>query len=655
MGLGRIVKTVSRGETVSHLGRTVALLGVDAILVNAALLLALWFRFDGVIPHQYLYSYRMLAPVFTLICLAIFYACGLYHRLWQYASLGDLFAIGAAVSLSTLVHITYSHILIRSGDEFLLPRTVFALSWVLIFVLIGASRLSLRLFRDLLPFFLPLQGGKPILIAGAGDTGVLVAREIKRKYSQNNHRSVVIGFVDDDPVKQKQKLCGLPVLGDRTAIPRLVEQYGVKEIIIAIPSAPGRVIREIVDICYTASVQLQILPGLYDQVTGDFAVSQIRRVEVEDLLGREPVKVNLNSIAAYLEGRTVLVSGAGGSIGSELCRQVLQFSPRRLVLLGHGENSIYEIHRELQDYYSGLEIRPVIADIKDEKAMDDVFVRFSPEVVFHAAAHKHLPLMEDNPAEAVKNNVLGTWRLAGAARRHRVETFVLISTDKAVNPTSIMGATKRVAEMIVQRLQEEADGGTTFAAVRFGNVLDSRGSVVPLFKQQIDRGGPVTVTHPEMTRFFMTIAEAVQLVIQAGALARGGEIFVLDMGDPTKIDDLARRMIRLAGFEPGRDIRIVYTGIRPGEKLDEEILTEQEGISATLHQRIFAARPDAVDSAALAHLLATAGSPGWNPGSEEVETLLQTVLPAFRDPRGRFAQLTTVEPALQIRENRPRG
>ncbi len=641
MGLSRIVKAVYKGETVSHLSRMVALLVVDAVLVNAALLLALWFRFDGVIPRQYLHSYRMLALVFTLVCLAVFYACGLYNRLWQYASLGDLFAIGAAVTLSTLVHIAYSYILMQSGGEFLLPRTVFALSWMLIFLLVCASRLSLRLFRDLVPFSLPLREGKPILIIGAGDAGVLVAREIKRKYNQNSHRNVVIGFVDDDPAKQKLKLCGLPVLGGREDIPRLVEQYGVKEIIIAIPSAPGPVIREIVDICYTASVQLQILPGLYDQVTGDFAVSQIRRVQVEDLLGREPVKVNLNSIAGYLEGRTVLVTGAGGSIGSELCRQVLQFDPRRLVLLGHGENSIYEIHQELQEYYSGLEILPVIADIKDEKAMDDIFRSLCPQVVFHAAAHKHVPLMEDNPAEAVKNNILGTWCLAGTSRRHQVETFILISTDKAVNPSSIMGATKRVAEMIVQQLQEEAGGGTTFAAVRFGNVLDSRGSVVPLFKRQIDRGGPVTVTHPEMTRFFMTIAEAVQLVIQAGALARGGEIFVLDMGEPMKIEDLARRMIRLAGFEPGRDIRIVYTGIRPGEKLYEEILTEQEGVSATLHQRIFVARPDSLDPGALDRLLVVAGSPGWNSGPGEVEALLREAVPGFRNacsPAGRAAR-----------------
>ncbi len=625
-----MIKTVSGRETGGYLGRTLALLAVDAVLVNAALLLALWFRFDGAIPHQYLRSYRMLAPVFSLVCLAVFFFCGLYHRLWQYAGLNDLFTIGAAVVLSTLVHIASAYILMQSGDDFLLPRTVFALSSVLIFLFVGASRLSLRLFRDLFPFSLPLPGGKPVLIAGAGDTGVLVAREIKRQHNQNGHRNVVIGFVDDDPAKQKLKLCGLPVLGDRSAIPRLVEQYGVKEIIIAIPSAPGRVIREIVDICYTASVQLQILPGLYDQVTGDFAVSRIRRVQVEDLLGREPVKVNLGSIADYLEGRTVLVSGAGGSIGSELCRQILQFAPKRLVLLGHGENSIYEIHRELQDYYSGLEIRPVIADIKDEQAMDAVFRKFCPGVVFHAAAHKHVPLMEDNPAEAVKNNILGTWRLAAVSRRHGVETFILVSTDKAVNPSSIMGATKRVAEMIVQRFQGEANGETAFAAVRFGNVLDSRGSVVPLFKQQIDRGGPVTVTHPEMTRFFMTIAEAVQLVIQAGALARGGEMFVLDMGEPTKIDDLARRMIRLAGFEPGRDIRIIYTGIRPGEKLYEEILTDQEGVTATLHQRIFVARPDPLDPAALDHLLAAAGVPGWSAGPEEVEALLQRVLPGFR-------------------------
>lgn len=614
----------------SRTRRMILLMIADILLVNLALWLALWLRFDGAVPGQYLDSFRLTAAlIFTVISLAIFYLFGLYHRLWQYAGVDDIASIAGAVTLSTLVNAAAAYALTRGGGDLLLPRTVFALSWLLNLLFIGGSRLSLRLFRQRWSFLLPLRSGTPVLIVGAGDAGVLVAREIKK---QNQGTFYPIGFVDDSPSKQNQKLLGLPILGNREDIPRLVEEYGVQEIVIAIPSAPRNIIREIVDICQTTPVSLKILPGLYNEEGQGVVVSQIRQVQVEDLLGREPVKVDLNSMSGYLSGRTILVTGAGGSIGSELCRQIARFAPNKLVLLGHGENSIYEIHQELLADFNGLELVPVIVDIKDDPAINPVFKHYRPQVVFHAAAHKHVPLMEDNPAEAIKNNILGTWNVARAAQRCRAETFIFISTDKAVNPTGVMGATKRVAEMITQQLFQDGRQ-TRFAAVRFGNVLDSRGSVVPLFKKQIARGGPVTVTHPEMTRFFMTISEAVQLVIQAGAISAGGEIFVLDMGEPVKIVDLARRMIRLAGFEPEKDIKIIYTGIRPGEKLYEEILTAQEGVSATLHQRIFVARPDGIDPAALERLLQTVSRPGWAAAPEGVTGLLQTVLPDFKPNR----------------------
>ncbi|HHX88041.1 MAG TPA: polysaccharide biosynthesis protein, partial [Firmicutes bacterium] len=433
----------------SRYRRMIALMVTDAILVNLALWLALWLRFDGAIPGQYLDSFRLVAAlIFTAISLVIFYLLGLYHRLWQYAGVDDLFSIAGAVTLATLVNAAAAYALTRGAGDLLLPRTVFAFSWLLNLLFIGGCRLSLRLFRQRWSFLLPLRSGTPVLIVGAGDAGVLVANEIKK---QNQGSLYPIGFVDDSPSKQNQKLLGLPILGNREDIPQLVAEYGVQEIVIAIPSAPRNIIREIVDICQTTPVSLKILPGLYSEEGQGVVVSQIRQVQVEDLLGREPVKVDLNSMSGYLSERVVLVTGAGGSIGSELCRQIARFTPKKLVLLGHGENSIYEIHQELLADFNGLELVPVIVDIKDDPAISSVFKRYRPQVVFHAAAHKHVPLMEDNPAEAVKNNILGTWNVSRTAQRCRAETFIFISTDKAVNPTGVMGATKRVAEMITQQ------------------------------------------------------------------------------------------------------------------------------------------------------------------------------------------------------------
>ncbi|HHV56943.1 MAG TPA: polysaccharide biosynthesis protein [Firmicutes bacterium] len=609
--------------------RTLVLALADALVVNLALLCSLWLRFDGYIPLSFLRTGWRLAPWVTGIYLFSFYLFGLYRRLWRYASVGDLVAIalsalaGGAVTASLTLFLMVER-------SFLLPRSVLAFWPVLVVAFVGAVRLLIRLAYEYRLPAVRVEKGKAVLIVGAGDAGAAVVREFRNhdRIPGNGADMRPIGFVDDDPAKQGQHLLGFPVLGRRKDIPDLVRAYGVAEIIIAMPSVRGKAIKEIVEICRGTGAKLRIIPGMYDLMEGKVRVDPIRPVQVEDILGREPVKVDVPSIAGYLAGQTVLVTGAGGSIGSELCRQVARVRPRLLVLLGHGENSIYQIHQELSGRYPELALARVIADVKDEAAVGDVFRTYAPGVVFHAAAHKHVPLMELNPAEALRNNVLGTRVVAEAAARYGAHTFVLISTDKAVNPTSIMGASKRVAEAVVQSLGRGSK--TRFAAVRFGNVLGSRGSVVPLFQRQIAAGGPVTVTHPEMVRYFMTIPEAVQLVIQAGALAKGGEVFVLDMGEPVKIVDLARNMIELSGYKPGVDMDIVFTGIRPGEKLYEEILTAGEGITATSHERIFIARPEEVAEDKLAGVLRTISEPGWHAGRAEVEELLRGLLPEFR-------------------------
>ncbi|MGI6707864.1 MAG: polysaccharide biosynthesis protein [Dethiobacteria bacterium] len=616
---------------------------IDAVLVSAALYIALYLRFDGMIPVKYMLAYRQLVPFFTIVLLLSFYLFGLYNRLWQYASVGELVSITASITTATIVNFLILFNSARDGS-FLLPRSVPALHWMATILLIGFSRFSWRFLRGVL--FKNRKPGeeKYVLIVGAGDAGATLVRELKQRRYRDN--LVPVGFVDDNPTKQRMGMFGLPVLGRREDIPRLVQKYDVDEIIIAIPSASREVIGEIVDICQTTPASLKILPGIYELINGRVSVSQVREVRVEDILGREPVEVDLDSIAGYLTGKAILVTGAGGSIGSELCRQAARFKPRRLILLGHGENSIYEAYQDLSLEFCSLEIIPLICDVKDSAAMNAAFQKYRPEVVFHAAAHKHVPLMEHCPAEAVKNNVLGTFNAARAAHDFSAESFILISTDKAVHPAGIMGATKRIAEMVVQQMARTSK--TCFASVRFGNVLDSRGSVVPLFKKQIASGGPVTVTHPEMVRYFMTIPEAVQLVIQAGALARGGEIFILDMGEPVKIISLARRMIRLAGYRPGKDIPIVFTGIRPGEKLYEELLTSAEETEATLHQSIFMARPDNnFSELKLKRFLNSITDAGWNPTREEVIALIRSVLPDFKnDSAGESRAIPSPSPGI---------
>ncbi|MEI2448562.1 polysaccharide biosynthesis protein [Priestia megaterium] len=517
---------------------------------------------------------------------------GLYKKVWQYSSINELVAIIKAVSFSIIL--TGVAQLLMSGNFF--TRTL-SITWMIHILLIGGSRFAWRMYRD--TYLLKEEGDyKKVLVIGAGAAGTMVVRELKQTPSL---KMKPIGFVDDDFTKHHLEIMSLPVLGGVKEIVRLVNEFEVDHIIIAIPSLNRNEIQRIYKECSKSKAQTKILPLLGDLMTGKVKVNQLREVQVEDLLGREPVELDMESIAEKIQNKVILITGAGGSIGSEISRQVSKFSPQQLILLGHGENSIYLIDMELRKVYGdSINIIPVIADIQDRERIFEVVRRYRPDVIYHAAAHKHVPLMEYNPIEAVKNNILGTKNIAEAAHELKVGKFVMVSTDKAVNPPNVMGATKRFAEMIVQNLA--VDSNTTFAAVRFGNVLGSRGSVIPLFKKQIKAGGPVTVTDPKMTRYFMTIPEASRLVLQAGALAKGGEVFVLDMGDPVKIVDLARNLIRLSGYQEN-EIAIHFSGIRPGEKLYEELLNDGEIQDNQIYPKIFIGKASFLDSRELTEII----------------------------------------------------
>ena len=557
---------------------------LDAFLVNLAYLGALFIRFEG-FPPEHLNSYFQAMVLTTGIRLVINYFFGLYRRSWQYASIGELLAIVGAASAGTILNL----VLVFFFFHYRPPRSVLLIAWLLNIAFLGGIRFAWRIYQQRAQLLSSEPNTTNVLIVGAGDGGVLVARELRNHYAQ---KVKIVGFVDDDTLKQGQQILGCPVLGTKEDIPSLVEQHLVDEIIISMPSVSRKVIREIVNIAQPTGKVIKILPGVFDLIEGNVTVQRIREVQLEDLLGRDPVEADLAGMGAYLTNRVVLVTGAGGSIGSELCRQVLALKPKQLLLLDNCENNMYDIEMELRQQ-STVPLVALVKDIRDGQAIKEIFAQYHPEVVFHAAAHKHVPLMELNPEEAIKNNVYGTYQVAWAAHLHGADRFVLVSTDKAVNPTSIMGASKRIAEMVIQYLDRISE--TNYVAVRFGNVLGSRGSVIPLFKKQILAGGPVTVTHEEMIRYFMTIPEAVQLILQAGVLAQGGEIFVLDMGDPVRILDLATTLIRLSGYEPYTEIDIQITGMRPGEKLFEELLTAEEGVNATTHQRIFVAKPTDLD------------------------------------------------------------
>lgn len=575
-------------ETNQLLFKRIILIVYDIIAVVASSLLALLIRFEGryiEIPREYISRSLQYIPAIIVITLIIFYGFRLYSSLWTYAGAPELINITFASALSAMVQMMVMVIF-----DVRMPRSYYFLYGVSLWILVFLSRFSYRGIRTLIKRQASGENTSRVLLVGAGAAGNMLVKEIR---NSNYISKQVVCIVDDDKSKEGSYLHGVKVLGNRQNIPQLVKQFRIDEIIIAMPSTPAKEIKEILDICKETGCELKRLPGVYQLVNGEVGISKLKEVDVNDLLGREPVKVDLSTILNYVSGKTVLVTGGGGSIGSEICRQVAEHHPRMLVLVDIYENTTYDIQNELKNKYPELNLVVLIASVRNTKRMDMIFETYRPDIVYHAAAHKHVPLMEDSPNEAVKNNVLGTWKVVQAADKWKVKRFVMISTDKAVNPTNIMGATKRICEMIIQTYNTRSR--TEFVAVRFGNVLGSNGSVIPLFKKQIEQGGPVTVTHPDIIRYFMTIPEAVSLVLQAGAYAKGGEIFVLDMGEPVKIADLARNLILLSGHKPDEDIQIVYTGLRPGEKLYEEMLMHEEGLQDTENKLIHIGKPIKMD------------------------------------------------------------
>ena len=556
---------------------------LDILLMIGAAWLSVLIRFSGV-PYTSLMKYVSAVvlefPILLLCAFICYLLFHLYNRIWKYAGVKDILTILAANFCGVILYVTLTFFIGKS-----LPRSIFAMTFAMTAILQIFSRILLRLSYQISGKEETGKKEKNVLIVGAGNAGYLIAQDI----IQSGGPRKIVGFVDDDPDKQGKRLGGFKVLGDRYAIAELVDAYEVEEILIAIPSLHPEQLQEIANICSVSGCKVQILPEFLRNLSaGALSVRELRPLNIEDLLGRENVELDVKEIGKYLTGKIVLVTGAGGSIGSEICRQVLRFQPEQILLLGRGENSIYEIHQELKNKCNEEQLLPLIVNITDRDKLENVFQEFHPQVVFHAAAHKHVPLMEHQPEEAIYNNVFGSYNVGDLAGRYHCERLVLISTDKAVNPTSVMGATKRVTEMVMQALNLRYPE-TKYVAVRFGNVLGSRGSVVPLFKKQIAAGGPLTVTDPEMKRYFMTIPEASKLVLSAAALGDGGEVFVLNMGEPVKIVDLARNMIRLSGLVPDKDIQIKFTGLRPGEKLFEELLAAEDGTVSTDNKLIFKA------------------------------------------------------------------
>ncbi len=562
------------------------ILFTDIFLVIISVLGSYALRLElGAAYFFYLPSAYWMLGAALLIKPLMYYAFGLYRRMWIYASMQEMRQIITAVTTASVLVSTVMISSFTLGAFYGFPRSVLVIDWLLSILFAGGIRFAFRLLAENRNYsqVQPLASkAKKALIIGAGDAGALVVRELQKNPQLN---VIPIGFLDDNPAKQKQQIYGVPVVGTLTDLAQMLDKYQVGEVVIAIPTAPGRVVRLVADVCRLKSVPFRTMPGIYELLGGKVSVSRLREVDITDLLRREPARIQEDRIGKELSGRSILVTGAGGSIGRELCRQIARWGPSELILLGHGENSIFEALIELQESFPSLPFRPVIADVRDLPRMQAVFSRYRPQVVFHAAAHKHVPLMEVNIEEAVSNNILGTRNLVETALAWDVERLVMISTDKAIRPVNVMGATKRIAEMIV--LNAAGRSGRPYCVVRFGNVLGSRGSVVPLFKRQIARGGPVTVTHPDMKRYFMTIPEAVHLVLQAASMGEDGETFVLNMGQQIRILDLAEDLIRLSGLEPGKDIEIVFTGIRSGEKLSEDLWDQDSSFRPTSHPEIF--------------------------------------------------------------------
>ena len=562
---------------------------MDILLIQCAAVLPLFIRFDFSfmdIGTDYLRYVKEYMITNTVITLCVFTYFKFYSTLWQYAALGEMINIIIAVIVSAGINLAGIFIFVGR-----MPLSYIVLYPICLGVLIGSERILyrymlLKLRETRIRSDNPKEAGINTMIIGAGEAARTLIREFKSSPETYN---IIQCVIDDDDKKKGKYIQGYLVVGGREKIQECVKQYQIQEIIVAMPSANKKEIRKILEICKETNCKLKILPGIYQLVKGDVEISKLRVVQIEDLLGREPIKINLDEVMEYLEGKIVLVTGGGGSIGSELCRQIAAYNPERLIIIDIYENNAYEIQQELKRKYPKMDLIVLIASVRNTHRMESIFYEYKPDVVYHAAAHKHVPLMEDSPNEAIKNNVFGTYKTAMAAAKYGTKRFVLISSDKAVNPTNIMGASKRICEMIIQILDKE------FVAVRFGNVLGSNGSVIPLFEKQIAEGGPVTVTHPDIIRYFMTIPEAVSLVLQAGAYAKGGEIFVLDMGEPVKILELAKNLIQLSGYTPYEDIDIVFTGLRPGEKLYEELLMKEEGMKNTDNQLIYIGKPIEVE------------------------------------------------------------
>ena len=575
----------TRKDRIQLLVRRIFLVITDIILINGSVFLSLIMRFEiniASVPEEYIQKYIVNVIPFTIVTLIIFWCFRMYHSLWQYASIAELYKIVEACVVAELAHLC-----VTSFMRWMLPRSCYFTSGVFLIVAMSASRFMYRLLRQLINEYRHTSEQLKIMIIGAGEATSVLMREISNSRYLDN--SKVVCIIDDDLGKVGKYIRGVKIVGTRDHIKEYARYYDIDEIIFAIPSASTKDKREILNICKETSCNLKILPGVYQMVDGEINIKDLRNVDVLDLLGRDPVKVDIESIMGYVKDKTVLVTGGGGSIGSELCRQLVSHKPKCLVIFDIYENNAYDIQQELKIKYPDANVVTLIGSIRNTSRLESVFEQYKPDIVYHAAAHKHVPLMEVSPNEAIKNNVVGTWNVAKMADKYGVKKFVMISTDKAVNPTNVMGATKRICEMIIQSFNEKSK--TDFVAVRFGNVLGSNGSVIPLFKRQIEAGGPVTVTHPDIIRYFMTIPEAVSLVLQAGAYAKGGEIFILDMGEPVKIDDLAKNLIRLSGYTLGVDMEIKYTGLRPGEKLYEELLMNEEGMQDTDNKLIHIGRP----------------------------------------------------------------
>jgi FlaA1/EpsC-like NDP-sugar epimerase len=567
---------------------------VDGGLVAAAWYLAFWLRFDNGIPIFYDGLFEQSIYVVVPITLAVFVLFGFYSHMWRYVSIRDMWSIVRGVTVAAIVA-ELAVYFIDPMNGLRVPRSVVVLDWLILLVLVAGARLLARTILERPGPRRIVARGREVLIVGAGDAGQLIIREMQR---QPGLGYTPIGLVDDDPRKKNLRIHGIRVLGTTDDLPRLLGHSRPDEVIIAIPSAAGVARQRIVTICRDAAVPVKTLPSVNELISGDLHLArQLRQVQVEDVLGREPVTLDLRTIASYLAGQTVVVTGAGGSIGSELCRQIARVGPERILLVEHAEGALVDIERELVHERGFRAVVPVLADAKNRTKMRRIFESYRPGVVFHAAAYKHVPLMEANPLESVRNNLVSTQVMTDVSAEFGVDTFVLVSTDKAVNPKNVLGQTKLICEWIVNAAAQRERNTTRFLAVRFGNVLASSGSVIPIFRRQIARGGPVTVTHPEMTRYFMTIPEAVQLVIQAGAIGDSGDVFVLDMGEPVKILDLAQNMIRLSGKEPGRDIAIEVIGVRPGEKLHEELWAEGERPTPTSHAKILRCASPRIDKA----------------------------------------------------------